>query len=48
MDMLRTLPESGVRVVGLPISFDRQRPHPSGDSPRLGAHNGSVFGEAAE
>jgi formyl-CoA transferase len=47
MDMLRTLPDSLVRVVGLPISFDRQRPHPSGDSPRLGEHNDSVFGGSA-
>jgi crotonobetainyl-CoA:carnitine CoA-transferase CaiB-like acyl-CoA transferase len=45
MDMLRTLPESGLRVVGLPLSFDRRRPDPSGDSPRLGAHNASVFNE---
>ncbi|HQT77400.1 MAG: carnitine dehydratase [Rhodospirillales bacterium 20-64-7] len=45
MDMLRTLPGSGVRVVGLPISFDGQRPEPAGDSPRLGEHNGSMFGE---
>ncbi|HEX2941594.1 MAG TPA: CoA transferase, partial [Rhodopila sp.] len=45
MDMLRTLPGSGVRVVGLPISFDGQRPQPAGDSPRLGEHNGSMFGE---
>ncbi len=45
MDMLRTLPTSGLRVVGLPISFDRQRPHPVGDSPGLGEHNAEIFGE---
>lgn len=44
MDMLRTLPRSELRVVGLPISFDRQRPIPGGDSPALGAHNQAVFG----
>jgi formyl-CoA transferase len=44
MDMLRTLPGSGMRVVGLPLSFDRQRPHPRGDSPALGEHNAAVLG----
>jgi formyl-CoA transferase len=44
MDMLRTLPDSGLRVVGLPLSFDGKRPHPSGDSPKLGQHNADVFG----
>ena len=37
MDMMRTLPGSDVRVVGLPITFDRQRPHPRRDSPRNSA-----------
>jgi formyl-CoA transferase len=44
MDMLRTLPGSDLRVVGLPVSFDRKRPHPSGDSPKLGQHNAEIFG----
>jgi formyl-CoA transferase len=44
MDMMRTLPGSGLTVVGLPITFDRQRPHPRGDSPALGEHNAEVFG----
>ncbi|MEO9188495.1 MAG: CoA transferase [Acetobacteraceae bacterium] len=44
MDMLRTLPGSDLRIVGLPISFDRQRPRPHADSPRLGEHNAEVFG----
>ncbi len=43
MDMMRVLPDSGVRVVGLPISFDRQRPHPSGPAPKLGQHNDAVL-----
>jgi len=43
MDLTRTLPNSGLKVVGLPITFDRQRPHPQGDSPSLGQHNGAVF-----
>ena len=45
MDMMRVLPESGLKIVGLPITFDRQRPHPDGDSPKLGQHNAEIFGE---
>jgi crotonobetainyl-CoA:carnitine CoA-transferase CaiB-like acyl-CoA transferase len=45
LDLMRTLPDSGLTVVGLPITFDRQRPHPEGDSPRLGEHNAEIFGE---
>jgi len=44
MDMLRTLPESHLRVVGLPLSFDRERPRPQGGAPKLGQHNGEVLG----
>jgi len=44
MDMLRTLPGTDLKVVGLPISFDRQRPHPRSDSPKLGEHNNEVLG----
>jgi formyl-CoA transferase len=47
VDLMRTLPGSGMKVVGLPISFDRQRPHPRSDSPRLGEHNAEVLGEKA-
>ncbi len=43
MDMLRVLPGSDLKVVGLPISFDGQRPHPRGASPKLGEHNQAVF-----
>jgi formyl-CoA transferase len=46
VDLMRTLPGSGMKVVGLPISFDRQRPTPHSDSPKLGAHNDEVFGDA--
>ncbi len=45
VDLMRTLPGSGMKVVGLPISFDRQRPHPRSDSPRLGEHNAEVLGK---
>ena len=44
MDMLRTLPGSDLRVVGLPLSFDKQRPHPRADSPKLGQHNSEILG----
>jgi crotonobetainyl-CoA:carnitine CoA-transferase CaiB-like acyl-CoA transferase len=44
MDMMRTLPGSGLRIVGLPITFGRVRPTPHADSPKLGEHNQEVFG----
>jgi formyl-CoA transferase len=44
MDMMRTLPGSELKIVGLPITFDRVRPHPRSDSPRLGEHNIEVLG----
>ena len=43
MDMMRTLPGSDMKIVGLPITFDRRRPQPQGDSPKLGQHNEEVF-----
>jgi formyl-CoA transferase len=44
VDLMRELPRSGLSVVGLPISFDRQRPYPYRDAPRLGEHNAEIFG----
>lgn len=44
MDMKRTLPGSNLAVMGLPLNFDGQRPHPHSDSPKLGQHNKEVFG----
>jgi len=44
VDLMRTLPGSGMKVVGLPISFDGKRPHPSTDSPKLGQHNAETLG----
>ena len=35
IDLMRTLPGSGLQVVGLPISIDGERPHPRSDSPKL-------------
>jgi crotonobetainyl-CoA:carnitine CoA-transferase CaiB-like acyl-CoA transferase len=47
MDMMRTLPGSDLRVVGLPVSFDGHRPHPRADSPTLGQHNTEILGVPA-
>jgi len=44
IDMVRELPGSGLRVVGLPINFDGTRPHPRTDSPKVGEHSGQGFG----
>lgn len=44
VDLMRTLPGSGMKVVGLPISFDGERPHPRADSPKLGQHNAETLG----
>ncbi len=43
-DLMRTLPGSDLPVVGLPISFDGERPHPHSGAPRLGQHNDEVLG----
>lgn len=43
-DLIRTLPGSELPVVGLPISFDGQRPHPHSGAPRLGQHNDELLG----
>ncbi len=42
MDMVRDLPGTDLKIIGLPISFDRQRPHPRTDSPKLGQHNSEL------
>lgn len=46
VDMMRVLPGSELRVVGLPISFDGERPHPQGDSPKVGQHDREIFGDS--
>lgn len=44
MDIMRTLPGSNAKIVGLPIQFNGERPHPYRDSPKVGEHNDEVFG----
>ena len=42
--IVQTLPESGVRVVGLPISFDRARPRSARPAPTPGQHTEEILG----
>ena len=44
VDIVQALPESGVRVVGLPISFDRKRPRSARPAPRPGEHTKEILG----
>ncbi len=44
VDIVQPLPESGVRVVGLPISFDGERPRSARPAPAVGQHNQEVLG----
>ena len=44
MDMTQVLPGSGVRVVGLPISFDGERPRSRRGAPAAGEHTEEVLG----
>ncbi len=47
-DMIRTMPDTGLKVAGLPIIFDGERPHPMLNTPKLGAHNDEVLGKPAD
>ena len=44
VDMMQALPETGVKVVGLPISFDSERPLSQRPAPTLGQHNAELLG----
>jgi len=44
VDMMQALPETGVKVVGLPISFDAERPLSQRPAPSLGQHNAELLG----
>ncbi len=43
VDMVQALPESGVKVLGLPISIDRARPWSPRPAPALGEHTEEVL-----
>jgi crotonobetainyl-CoA:carnitine CoA-transferase CaiB-like acyl-CoA transferase len=43
--LLQTLPDNDLTLVGLPISFNRQRPLSSRGAPELGEHNAEILGE---
>ena len=42
--LLREVPGTGLRVVGIPVSFDRERPRPRAAAPDLGQDNATVLG----
>lgn len=44
VDIVQALPGGGPKVVGLPISFDGERPRSTRGAPRLGEHNAEVLG----
>ena len=43
LGLLQPVPESGMRLIGLPVSFDGQRPQPRSAPPALGADTARVF-----
>ncbi|RAI61108.1 CaiB/BaiF CoA transferase family protein [Roseicella frigidaeris] len=43
VDIMQTLPGSGVQVVGLPINFDRTRPLSARPAPALGEHTREIL-----
>ena len=45
MDMVQELPDSGVRVVGLPLSFDGERPRSRRPAPGIGEHTAEILGD---
>jgi len=47
LDMVQAVPGGSARLVGLPVSFDGQRPRPRASAPALGMHNEKIFGAAA-
>ena len=48
VDLLRQVPGSDLRVVGLPISFNGQRPHPRAAAPTLGQDNAALLREGKD
>ena len=48
LGMLQPVPGSSKPLIGLPISFDGDRPRPRGASPALGAHTDEVLGSSLQ
>lgn len=46
LGLLQALPGTGVQAIGLPVSFDGERPVPRGPVPRRGADNALIQGDA--
>jgi crotonobetainyl-CoA:carnitine CoA-transferase CaiB-like acyl-CoA transferase len=46
--IVREVPEVGLPTIGLPLSFDGERPPIRTAAPRLGEHNAEIRGEAAD
>jgi crotonobetainyl-CoA:carnitine CoA-transferase CaiB-like acyl-CoA transferase len=46
LSLLQALPGTGVRAIGLPVSFDDHRPAPRGPVPARGADNALLDGDA--
>lgn len=45
MDLLQQVPETNLRIVGLPVSFNRKRPQPRTAAPSLGQDNAKILGD---
>jgi formyl-CoA transferase len=45
MDLLQQVPETNLRIVGLPVSFNRKRPRPRTAAPSLGQDNAEILGD---
>jgi crotonobetainyl-CoA:carnitine CoA-transferase CaiB-like acyl-CoA transferase len=46
LGMLQPSPEGDITLLGLPVSFDGQRPAFRKPPPALGAHTKEIFGDA--
>jgi crotonobetainyl-CoA:carnitine CoA-transferase CaiB-like acyl-CoA transferase len=44
VELLQTLPDQDLTLVGLPISFNRERPLSQHGAPTLGEHNADILG----
>lgn len=48
LGMIHKVPEIDLDLLGLPVSFDSVRPALRRRAPKLGEHNGEIFGESIE